>query len=747
MKGIGKVSRRKFLKGMFSAGALVLSVPVAPFKISAAAQQSSTEWKPSVYLGIETDGSVILVATRSEMGQGVRTSLPMIMADEMDADWKRVRIEQAIGDQRYGAQDTDGSKSIRTFFGPMREAGATAKYMLIQAAAARWNVPASECQTALHAVLHGPTGRRLGYGELAAEASKLPVPDKSKLNLKPKSSWRYIGKGVPRYDLKTICKGQAVYGIDVFRKGMVYAAIERPPVLGGKVKSFDDSETLKVGGVLQTVGIDPFVPPPAYQPLGGIAVIADGTWAAFQGRSKLKVSWENGPNATYDSGEYKKELQNTVHSPCKVVRNEGDVESEFAKGGRIVEADYYVPLLAQAPMEPPVAVADYRNNRVTIWAPTQNPQGVQAAVSTQLGLRPEDVTCNVTLLGSAFGRKDQPDFIVEAAVLSKKLMRPVKVVWSREDDIKFGYYNSVCAMYMKASLGKDGLPTAWLQRCAFPPIPSTFMANAVYGDNGHLGQGWVDVPFDIQNLRVENGPAQAHVRIGWMRAVASIYEVFAVQSFASELAHIAGRDPYEYLLQLIGRPRILDLKNTQYQNYGAPYDQYPVDTSRLLKVTETVAEKAGWGKRKMGKRSGMGIAANENTLTYVATVVEVEVSDQGDISIPRVDTVVDAGTIVNPEMARAQIEGAIVFGTSIVRSGEITATQGAIDQSNFNDYPVATMSEAPLQTNVTFIESDALPTGVGEPAVSAFIGAFCNAIFAATGKRIRSLPIGNQKLV
>jgi isoquinoline 1-oxidoreductase beta subunit len=301
-------------------------------------------------------------------------------------------------------------------------------------------------------------------------------------------------------------------------------------------------------------------------------------------------------------------------------------------------------------------------------------------------------------------------------------------------------------MYMKAALGADGKPTAWLQRSVFPPITSIFDVNAVYGDPGHLQQGWTDMPFDIANLRVENGPAHAHVRIGWLRSVANIYHAFAVQSFADELAHTAGRDPLEYLLDLIGPSRILNLKDTDYPNYGAAYDAYPVDTGRLRRVTEMVAEKAEWGKRKLGKGSGLGIAAHRSFLTYVATVVEVEVNDQGELRIPRVDTVVDAGTVANPEITRAQFEGAAVFGTSIVRSGEITATKGVINQSNFFDYPVARINEAPYQTNVYLVDSSAPPAGVGEPGVPPFIAALCNAVYVATGKRVRELPLSRTKL-
>jgi isoquinoline 1-oxidoreductase beta subunit len=752
MNGIENVSRRRFLRGsIVAAGALVLGVryypaPAAADELPHDTNADRATLHPSVYLGIDPDGTVWIIASRSEMGTTSRTTLPLVVADELDADWKRVRIQRAIGDKRYGDQNTDGSHSIRSFYTARREAGATARFMLIEAAAQQWGVPAAECETDLHVVVHRSTNRRAGYGELASAAAKLPIPPKDQLRLKPKSAWRYIGKGQVSYDLEALVTGKATYGLDARMDGMVYASVERPPVLGGRVKSFDDKEALKVPGVRQTVPIDPFKPPPAFQPLGGVAVIADNTWAAFQGRKKLNISWDNGPNETYNSDEYKNELRATSHNPCKVVRNVGDTDAVFAKGGKVYEADYYVPLLAHAAMEPLVALADYKDGKATIWAPTQNPQGAQDTVAKELGIAKEDVICHVTLLGGGFGRKSKPDYVAEAAVLSKKLGRPVKVVWTREDDMKFDYYNAVASMYFKATLGASGKPTAWLQRSVFPPIPSIFDVNAVFGDAAHLQQGWTDIPYDLPNLRVENGPAKAHVRIGWLRSVANIYHGFAIQCFTDELAQSAGRDQVDYLLDLIGPPRTIDFKGVDYPNYGAPMEAYPWETGRLRHVIELVAEKSGWGKRKHAKGTGVGIAAHRSFLTYVATIVEVEVNDQGEVRIPRVDVALDAGLVVNPEATRAQFEGAAVFGTSVARTGEITATKGAIDQSNFQDYPVARINEVPAQTNVYIVDSDAPPAGVGEPGVPPFIAALSNAIFAATGKRVRDLPITKMGL-
>ena len=752
MSTIENVSRRRFLTGgIIAAGALVLGVRYyeklsTGDKLPHDTNADHAKLHPSVYLGIDPDGTVWIVASRSEMGTTSRTTLPLVVADELDADWKRVKIEQAIADKRYGDQNTDGSHSIRSYYDAMREAGATARFMLIQAAAKQWGVPVTECETELHAVVHRSTSRSAGYGELASPAAKLQVPSRDELKFKPKSAWRYIGKGEVSYDLEELVTGKAIYGMDARVDGMVYASVERPPVLGGKVKSYNDKEALKIAGVHQTVAIDPFQPPPAFQPLGGIAVIADNTWAAFQGRKKLNISWDNGPNEEYNSAAYKNELRETTHKPCKVARGVGDVDVAFSKGGKIFEADYYVPLLAHAAMEPLVALAEFKDGKVTAWAPTQNPQAVQDIVAKELGISPNDVICHVTLLGGGFGRKSKPDYVAEAAVLSKKVGRPVKVVWTREDDIKFDYYNAVAAMYFKAALDTKGKPTAWLQRSVFPPITSTFDVNAVYGDPPHLQQGWTDLPYDLPNISIENGPAKAHVRIGWLRSVANIYHGFGIQCFTDELANRAHRDPLEYLLDLIGPARTIDFNGVSYPNYGASLETYPWETGRLRHVTEIVAEKSGWGKRKHSKGSGVGIAAHRSFLTYVATVVEVEVSEQGEVRIPRVDTVLDAGLVVNPEATRAQFEGAAVFGTSVARSGQITATKGAIDQSNFQDYTVARIAEAPSQTNVYIVDSDAPPAGVGEPGVPPFIAAFCNAIYAATGKRVRDLPITNYGL-
>jgi isoquinoline 1-oxidoreductase beta subunit len=752
---IENVSRRSFLQGALSASAFVLCVRTSPLlakaarngapigsvvRMTSSAAIDATTFHPGVYVGIQTDGTVLIVAHRTEMGNGVRTSLPRILADELDADWSRVKVIQGDGDERYGSQDTDGSHSVRDFFDTLREAGATARLMLVRAAAQQWGVPEDQCVAdPVHVVSHTSSNRKLGYGELAAAASKLSVPKKEELKFKAPEQWRYIGKPAPGYDVTDVCAGKATFGMDARLDGMLYAAIAHPPVLGGKVKSVDDSTTLKVKGVSKTIPIDPFTPPHAFQPLGGVAVIADNTWSAFKGRKQLRIDWDNGANASYTSTDYKKQLQETARQPGKVVNSIGDADAEFAKGGKVIEAEYFAPHLAHASMEPPVAVADVRDDKITVWSPTQNPVGVQEQVAKALGRKKEDVTCHVTFLGGGFGRKSKPDYAVEAAVLSKKTGKPVKVVWSREDDIQFDYFHSVAAMYIKAAVDDKGMPKAWLQRSVFPPISSTFDKDAVYGSDGEMSLGWNVIPFDVPNFRCENGKAVAHVRIGWLRSVANIYHAFAVQSFANELAYAANRDPYDYLVAMIGPGRMIDAKQSPEMA-----KKYPYDTARLRHVAELAAEKANWGKKKPGNGWGMGIAVHRSFLTYVATIVEAEVDDSGTVRIPHVYTAVDAGIVANPDMVRSQFQGAAVFGTSIARTGEITATNGVIDQSNFHNYQVARMSDAPRQVDVHIVESMAGPAGVGEPGVPPFVPALCNAIYAATGKRVRELPLARN---
>lgn len=747
MSEIRLVSRRSFLSELAAAGAFVLGTPLLSSQADAqdAAKEGKDTWDPDLFLSIDPDGTTRIVAHRSEMGTGIRTALPTIIADELDADWERVVIKQATGNKRFGDQNTDGSKSVIQFYDRMRAVGATARQMLIAAAAQKWKVEAAELSTDKHVVVHAKTKRKVGYGELVALAKQQAVPKKETLIFKNPADYRYIGKPMPITDLKDLCTGRGIFGIDAEMPGMVFATVARPPVFGSQLEKVDDSEALKVPGVLRTAVIAPFKAPHVFQALGGVAVIAENTWAALKGRKALKITWSKSPHDRYDSDDYKKSLLETVHKPQKVARVTGDVDQALATSATTHEADYYAPHLTHAPMEPPMAVASFKDGKVIAHTCTQNPQAVQSAVAGALKIKPDDVECHVTLLGGGFGRKSKPDYVVEAAHLSKEVGKPVKVVWTREDDIQHSYFHSVSAMHLKGGLDKDGKPQALLYRSAFPTIASTFSPQANSGASFELSMGMTDMPYQIPNYRAENGPAQNHVRIGWLRSVCNVFHAFALHSFIDELAHLAKQDPLDYLLATLGPDRKIDpsKEKAQYANYGQSQDKHPIDTGRLRHVIEKAAEMANWKDQQKKKKPGrgLGIAAHRSFLAYVAAVATVEVDENGKVSIPRMDLAVDAGTIISPDRVHAQMEGAAVFGASLALFGEITAKEGRIQEGNFDTYPVARMAEAPREIHVHLVKSSAPPCGVGESGVPPIAPAICNALFAANGTRVRDLPI------
>ncbi len=739
------VDRRGFLGTVFSAGAWVLGANLLADNATAA----PASWQPSVYLGFEPNGQVVITAHRSEMGTGSRTALPLVVAEELNADWKTVRVEQAIGDTKYGSQNTDGSCSVRDFIDAMHQAGATAKLMLERAAAQQWNVPPAECSLNNGIVTHAATRRSAPVADLVAVAATLPVPAKADLKFKNSAEYRYVGKDVAVLDQHAIVTGKATFGIDAKRPGMLYAVVERPPVYDSKVKSFDDADALKVKGVVKTVQLPPFKQPHLFQQLGGVAVLADSTYAAMQGRKKLKIDWDLNPaHSNFSSENYKQQLFGSVHKPGKVVRNRGNFDAAFAGAAKTHEADYYVPMLAHVSMEPPVAVAEFRDGKVETWCPTQNPQAVQDAVAGALGIKPKDVTCHVTLLGGGFGRKSKPDYVVEAALLAKATGKPVKVVWSREDDVKFDYFHSVAAMHMKGGMDANGKVNSWLFRSAFPPIFSTFVPGAEYGGDFEVGMTLNEMLFDVPNIRAENCPAKNHVRQGWMRSVTHIFHAFGLHSFVDELAHLNNSNYVDYYLKMLGPDRNVDLTKDGVKpfNNGQSTDKFPFDTGRMRRVLEQCADKSGYGKFKNTKTRAIGITAHRSFLSYIATAVEIAIDNQGNLTIPHIWTVADVGQTVMPDRVRAQFEGSAVFGVSVAM-GEITADAGRITQSNFHNYPVARMKQAPRKIDVTIIDSKEPHAGVGEPGTPVIAPAMTNAIFAATGKRIRQLPIKRTKLV
>jgi isoquinoline 1-oxidoreductase beta subunit len=894
MSAIVKITRRDFLlHAGVGAGALLLGCSIFPESrfTTGPTDIISNGISLTPFVAINLNGDIVIISHRSEMGQGIRSSLAAVLADEMEADWNRVRLLQADADvESFGvpfpypipgapsivrgedAQFTDSSRSMAIYFIPMRLFGAGIRLVMIRAAALKWRISphTAELEARQQKVWHKPSGRSVEYHHLLLYATKvtLPTTDEIMAALKPREQWRFIGKSMPFFDAKDMVTGKAVYGADVEpkRSGMLTAVIERCPVANGRVKSFDPKPALAVRGVKYVTKVLPADfqggtggVGAAFVPHDGIAVIAENTWAAWQGRRALKptIEWDFGPNATYDSEAFRGELEASTAKSGKTVRSKGDIDSAFAQTGKVVEAGYYVPHLAQTPMEPPVSVALYENGRWEIWSPTQGPELTQRYVglamlepdplkwlvwqvtdlfelkncereaqqlfnkrlanlldvdeSTLFKIRDElkksirnKVKVHVTLLGGGFGRKSSPDYAIEAAFLARQFPGvPIRVQWTREDDIKFSYYSAVSRQYLKAALDANGHPTALLQRSAFTSLFATLFPPSSLGlpaaindffaiarDAFHNGgeypfgsatersQGLEDMPYDINNLRIENCPAQSHIRCGCVRSAANIFHAFGICSFADELAVAARRDSKDYLLELIGKGYVLHEKELSAEGVRCPNNSlfsvdlpadplltaiggqvaqilpgYPPDTRRLRAVVERVAKESGWDEKKgkLPKGRGLGIAAHRSFLSYVALVIDVSLNEANELTINEVHGAIDCGLAVNLDRVQAQMEGGILYGLSIALFGEITVKNGAVVQSDFDDYPVLRIYQTPKKI-FTYIQDPSQevissypdravpPTGVGEPPTPAVAPALANAIVAAGGPRIREIP-------
>jgi isoquinoline 1-oxidoreductase beta subunit len=908
---IYRVTRRDFLRQTgIGAGALVFGCSITPQSLLAA---GFTEILSQVIHGfplgdfviLKLNGDITIMTHRSEMGQGIKSSLAAVLADELEADWDHVTLRQADADAvKFGvpfpypihggpaivkgedAQFTDSSRSMAAYYLPMRIFGAGIRLVMLRAAALKWGLrDHSELEAKKQRVYHTPTNRSVAYHHLLLQAAKVakdpPTYEQVLEALKPRDKWTYIGKEMPFVDAKDMVTGKAVYGadVDVGRGGMLTAMIVRCPVANGTLKSFDASAALAVSGVKFVEPVLPANFPMSggvgnnFIPHAGVAVLAENTWAAWQGRRALKVEWDlTSPaaafNADYDSDAFRAELTATTDHPGnhRVVRSRGDVDGAML-GVTPVEAGYDIPHLAQTPMEPPAAIAIYDAGKWEIWSPTQGPelaqhyiglamlepnpvewlvwQAVELSELTRECEKPpqqifneslakllgidepalfkrrdalkkrvrDNVKVHVTLLGGGFGRKSNPDYAIEAAFLARNHPGvPIRVQWTREDDIQFSFYNCVSRQYFKATLGANGLPAAFLQRSAFssffatifpPPAPG-LVPDAIndvfakarkgfhnggeypYGSAIERAQGLEDMPYDIANIRIENSPAQNHIRCGWMRSVANIYHAFGLCSFADEMAIAAGKDSKDYLLQLIGDGRLFDEQffkdehvecydnnlfpvNRQSVSIGGSEREisppYPPDTRRLRAVVKRVAELSGWDSKKgtMPPGRGLGIAAHRSFLSYVALVFDVSLNEKHELTINEVFAAYDCGMVINPDRVKAQIEGGINYGLSLALLGEITVAKGAVVQHNFDDYPVLRIHQTPKKVTMDFVppsedvvrslrvdkdpKGDVMPTGVGEPPTAAVAPALANAIVAAGGPRIRAIPFRKHKQI
>lgn len=734
-------SRRDFLKiSTLASGGFLLGVN---FQCSGPKGELVT-FAPNVFISIDSDNQVTIIAHRSEMGTGIRTSLPMIVADELGADWSKVKIVQAEGnEEKYGDQNTDGSYSVRMFYEPMRKAGATARHMLIAAAAEKWGIAISDCHTENGQVLSSG-GKKINFGDLVEGLKDKEMPDEASIKLKEFSSYKLIGKDIAIYDNKDIATGKAIFGADVDLPNMQVAVVRRSPVVGAKVISYNDTKALAVPGVNRVHKIEGAGNPPGLdKPLEGIAVIADNTWAAMKGRDALEIEWELGENQQYSSAKQLDDMLKSTTGNGQVRRERGNFNSAIQGAGQVIERTYLAPFYAHATLEPPAAIADYRGDGTCeIWAPTQHPQWARQAVADAMQMDLDNVKMNVTLLGGGFGRKSKPDFVVEAAILSKAAKSPVRVQWTREDDLHHDFYHAQSAQRIKATLDKNGNFSGWNHHTVFPAIGATASATELHPSSGELELGCIDFPFEVPNIRIETHESKAHTRIGWLRSVSNIHHAFAISCMLDEIAEAKKTDPVDFILSILAENKDLDFADeikSDFGNYGEPIEKFPWNTKRLRGVIEKVALEADW-KKMVSEGKAVGFAVHKSFLTYVACIVEVTKGSNGQIIIPNVHYAVDCGIGVNTDRIKSQFEGGAQFATSLAMTSAITLEKGKVQQNNFDSYQIIRMPQSPKKIHVHIVESMEKPTGVGEPPVPPYIPALCNAMYKLTGERIYQLP-------
>jgi isoquinoline 1-oxidoreductase beta subunit len=727
------LTRRRLLKSTLQSGVAAGAALVIGFEVPRTAK--AAPGKPVInpvkaWLRVDQDGVVTLIYSRSEMGQGISTSLPMILAEELGLDWKDVQVEHAPSDPSYGDQGTGGSGSVKAMWTPLRTAGAAARQMLVTAAAQRWNVGPESCSVKSGAVWHG--NEKLTYAELVESASKLPIPDLATVRLKKPEEFQLIGKAVPKKDIPSKTDGSAQFGLDVRVPGMVYAAVERCPVFGGKVRSFDATKAKAMKGVRDVFQIEPVEDVHSW---GGVAVVADSTYIAMQGRKQLKIDWDYGPHATESSETLRRQFRRLVDSSMKVVINQADPAAgnaeaviSSAPAEKKVECDYELPFQAHATMEPMNCTVHIQSDRAEAWAPVQGPTWVKEQIAKVSGLKPEQIQIHTTLMGGGFGRRYQADFAMEAAQVAKRVGKPVQLVWSREDDMTHDFYRPASYHRVNGAVDEKGNILAWRHKSTSTSIAEWWDKKST-PESSELGCT-VQMPYLTKSYKLEYLPAASGVPRAWWRSVEASSIAFVMESFMDELAHAAGIDPYEFRMQKLGESRLI--KN--------PLDatDRPLETARMKGVLQLAAEKGDWGK-SLPPGHGRGIACHYSFNSYVANIVEAAV-ENGQVRVKRVVSAVDIGTAVHPDGVRAQVESAVVYGLTATLKSQITIQDGRAVQTNFNKFTTLSMKETP-RLEVHIVPSNLDPTGIGEPGLPPVAPALMGAIFAATGKRVRRLPV------
>ena len=748
---LAHVSRRGFMAGS-AAGFAVAAFAgdagaFARYKTGGDYMPHGLRYDPHLFIAIDGDGTVTLTAHRSEMGTGSRTSLPMVIADEMGADWAKVKIIQAPGDEpKYGNQDTDGSRSMRHHIQAMRQMGASVRHMLAAAAAKKAGVDAAAVTVGVHEVTAG--GNTYGFGDLAADAMKEAVPEFEALTFKSESEFRYMGKrNVGIYDLHDITTGKAVYGADISLPGMKFAAIARPKVHAARPVRYDAANTFKIAGVEKVMGLPISDFPAKFAPKGGIAVIANNTDSAIRGRDALQIEWSDSRHSDYTSSAFTEEMRETAAKPGQVLRAVGDARAAIDGAAKKFKFQYGQAHMAHAMMEPPVAVADVKADSAEIWGPFQSPYGARGDIAAALNMPIDNVKVNVTLLGGGFGRKSWCDFGIEAALLSQKIGAPVKVQWTRTDDLHNSSYHTTSVEELEVGTDEAGKWLGFRHNSVAPSILSTFAP-----DSGHqffieTAMGHADNPYQVPNVSIENGKAMAKTRIGWFRVVSNIPRAWAHQTFLSDVAAELGRDELEYMLEVMGEDREIDYVAEKYPDnhwdYGEHKGVYKYDVGRQKAVLKLAAEKAGYGK-SLPEGEAIGLASHRSFLTYIGVAAHVKVVD-GKIRVPRMDIAADAGFVAMPERVESQIQGAAVMGMTLAMHSAITFENGVPQQDNYDTYQMVRSDNFPEVVNVHIVPHpfEVHAAGCGEPALAPIAPAIGNGVFHATGKRLRDLPFGD----